>query len=242
MTDAARPGGPPAAAATSPLLGLLLVLSMVTGIVDAISVLGLGNVFVANMTGNVVFLGFAVAGSGRFVPSSLIVALVGFLLGAVVAGRTANAHQHRPTRHWLLRACVVEGGLVLLAAVVALGVGVATLSEGGRLGMIAMLAAAMGFRNATVRRLGVPDLTTTVLTLTLTGIAADSPLAGGRNPNLWRRFGAVGALFLGALIGAWLLLRFGLVPPLLLAAALTVAATLVVYRHPALAEPIAKKP
>jgi hypothetical protein len=62
----------------------------------------------------------------------------------------------------------------------------------------------MGFRNATIRQLKVPDLTTTVLTLTLTGIAADTPLTGGANPNLVRRIGSVASIFVGAAAGAWL--------------------------------------
>lgn len=68
----------------------------------------------------------------------------------------------------------------------------------------------MGLRNATVRRLAVPDLTTTVLTLTLTGIAADSALAGGRNPRLGRRLAAVLSIFVGSAIGAALVARGGL--------------------------------
>ena len=74
--------------------------------------------------------------------------------------------------------------------------------------MIALTAAAMGFRNATVRQLKVADLTTTVLTLTVTGLAADSPAAsGGDNPNLGRRIGAILAILIGALAGALLVFR-----------------------------------
>ena len=53
--------------------------------------------------------------------------------------------------------------------------------------LIVFTAVAMGLRNATVRRLAVPDLTTTVLTLTLTGLAADSFFAGSNNPRSLRR-------------------------------------------------------
>ena len=84
--------------------------------------------------------------------------------------------------------------------------------------VIAMLALAMGVRNATVRRLAVPDLTTTVLTMTLTGLAADSRLAGGSGKGSVRRIAAVLAMLAGALAGA-LLLKISLVPPLLAAAA-----------------------
>jgi len=72
---------------------------------------------------------------------------------------------------------------------------------------------AMGIRNAVVRKLGERDLTTTVLTLTITGIAADSPLAGGANPGWPRRALSVGLMFAGAAAGAWLL-RYSLALPL----------------------------
>ena len=83
----------------------------------------------------------------------------------------------------------------------------------------------MGVRNATVRRLGVPDLTTTVLTMTLTGLAADSRVAGGSGGGSVRRIAAVLAMLLGAIAGA-LLLKIGLALPLLAAAALALLATL----------------
>jgi len=63
----------------------------------------------------------------------------------------------------------------------------------------------LGIRNATVRKLAVQDLTTTVLTLTITGLAADSFLAGGNNPRWGRRVGSVGSMFAGAGLGALLL-------------------------------------
>src|ERR1700752_3768608 len=69
---------------------LLFVLTIVTGLVDAVSYLALGHVFVANMTGNIVFLGFAVAGASGFsIPASLV-ALAAFLAGALVGGRLAT--------------------------------------------------------------------------------------------------------------------------------------------------------
>jgi hypothetical protein len=84
--------------------------------------------------------------------------------------------------------------------------------------MIVLTAIAMGLRNATVRSLRVPDLTTTVLTLTLTGLAADSPVAGGNSPRALRRVLSVFVLFAGAVIGASLL-RYGLALPLFVTAA-----------------------
>lgn len=94
----------------------------------------------------------------------------------------------------------------------------------------------MGFRNATIRQLKVPDLTTTVLTLTITGLAADPSLAGGGNPNWARRIGSVAAIFLGAAIGAYLVTHGGLVRPLILAGALVLMGTLACMLHPAARE------
>jgi uncharacterized membrane protein YoaK (UPF0700 family) len=224
----------------SPLPWLLLLLSVTTGLVDAISVLGLGKVFTANMTGNIVFLGFAAVGTPGFKPMSYVVAIAAFLVGALIAGRTGKAHAGRPLRRWLVTASLIEAVLLWGAAIVAIGFDVATQSPTPALfGIIGLTALAMGFRNATIRQLKVPDLTTTVLTLTLTGLAADSSMAGGANPNWARRIGSVVAIFIGAALGAALLTWGGLVPPLLLAGFLILGGTLVCASHPAASEPAA---
>lgn len=222
----------------SPMPMLLLILSVTTGMIDAISVLGLGKVFTANMTGNVVFLGFAAAGAEGFKPLPLATALASFLIGALIGGRAANWNRGKPLHHWLLTAAVIESLLIWAAAVAAIGSGVAAVGT-VQLLMIALLGGAMGLRNGTVRRLGIPDLTTTVLTMTLTGIAADSTLAGGANPNLGRRLGAVVALFVGAALGALLInLSGGLTLPLIATGAIVLVGTLVFARHPALHAPV----
>src|SRR5208337_1699344 len=79
-----------------PLPALLLVLTVVTGLVDAVSYLKLGHVFVANMTGNVVFLGFAVADAQDFSIAASLVAIAAFLAGALAGGRLGSIlGQHR---------------------------------------------------------------------------------------------------------------------------------------------------
>ena len=221
-------------ASIAPLPRLLLLLSVTTGLVDAISVLGLGKVFTANMTGNIVFLGFAAVGTPGFNAPSYIVAIMAFLIGALVAGRVGKGHAGLPLRRWLLVAALVEAGLLWIAAGVAVGFDMASQSPGVRLyAIIALTGMAMGFRNATIRQLKVPDLTTTVLTLTLTGLAADSAPAGGNNPNWGRRVGSVVAIFAGAAIGALFITHAGLVVPLLLAGALVLGGTVACMAHPA---------
>ena len=201
---------PPAADRSLP--PLLLVLTASTGLVDAVSYLALGHVFTANMTGNVVFLGFAVAEvPGLSIPRSAA-ALVAFLAGAVVGGRLAAGTG--PRHRWASAGFGIEAVLLLAAAAAAWGAGGGLLADSLRLyALIALTGIAMGVRNSVVRKLGERDLTTTVLTLTITGIAADSSLAGGANPGWPRRTASVVLMFAGALIGAWLL-RFSLWLPL----------------------------
>jgi uncharacterized membrane protein YoaK (UPF0700 family) len=202
----------------------LLVLTFSTGIVDAVSVLGLGQVFTANMTGNVVFLGFAAAGAGDFdVPRSMT-AILAFLGGAVLGGRLGaswSATAPGARERGLAVAALLEAALLAIAAWQAAGYDPVALAPTGRLyAVLVLCAVAMGLRNATVRRLGVPDLTTTVLTLTLTGLGADSGAAGGDSPRWERRVAAVALMAAGAVSGALLVQRGGLVQPLLAAGAL----------------------
>jgi uncharacterized membrane protein YoaK (UPF0700 family) len=207
---------------------LMVLLTIVTGIVDAVAYLTLGRVFVANMTGNVVFLGFSAAGaSGLSVVGSLL-AVACFLPGGLVAGRFAV--RFGADRLLQLRAAT---GIQLLLFSGAVLMAVATgdhMSSGSRYALIILLALAMGVQNATARRLAVPDFTTTVLTLTLTGIAADSQLAGGSGANAARRLVSVTAMLLGATVGALLLLEVALVAPLALAAAILAIVCLAAHR------------
>ncbi|ANC92734.1 DUF1275 domain-containing protein [Azospirillum humicireducens] len=230
----------PAATGNSPLPWLLILLSVTTGLVDAVSVLGLGKVFTANMTGNVVFLGFAAAGTPGFLVMPAMTALASFLAGALIAGRVGRMLAGRPMRHWLLAAALFETSLFWIAAIIAAGFDVgAQAPASGLYAIIALTGFAMGFRNATVRQLKVPDLTTTVLTLTLTGLAADSSLAGGANTNARRRIASVAAILLGAAIGAVMVTQSGLVLPLVVVGALVLAGTAVCALHPVAATPAA---
>src|SRR5438132_2446852 len=121
---------------------------------------------------------------------------------------------------WLRTAAACEAALLVVAGLASIGFNLASAPLTLQLhALIVLTAVAMGLRNATVRRLAVPDLTTTVLTLTLTGIAADSTLAGGRNPRLGRRLGAVLAIFAGSAVGAVLVSLGVLAPPLVVSGA-----------------------
>jgi uncharacterized membrane protein YoaK (UPF0700 family) len=229
MATANRADDPaqPTAEAKRALPFVLVVLTVVTGMVDAVSYLGLGHVFTANMTGNIVLLGFGFAGAGQVSITASLLALACFLAGAALGGRLIRiigSHHYR----WMGTALALEVLFVVSAAGAALPRTKATDDA-----VIALLAAGMGIRNASVRRLAIPDLTTTVLTLTLTGLAADTQLTAGEPWNTaTRRVASVIALLAGATFGA-LLLRVDLAAPLVVAAvivATTAAAYLLIGR------------
>jgi uncharacterized membrane protein YoaK (UPF0700 family) len=203
-----------------PLPPLLLSLTVVTGLVDAVSILRLGRVFVANMTGNVVFTGFALTGAPGFSLSASLFALAGFLAGAAAGGALARRAGHDRA---LLLLAAAGGELVLVAAGLAVAAA-AALSGAPRDILAALLAVAMGLQNAAARRLAVPDLTTTVLTMTLTGIAADLR-DRHYGSALLRRLLAVATTLGGAAAGAWLVLHASPAAALGLAVILLAAVT-----------------
>lgn len=199
------------------LLKSLFASTAVTGLIDAVSFVGLGHIFTANMTGNIVFLGFAAAGiQSLSVPRSLA-ALAAFLVGALIGGRIAASIRFQTIRGLAKITFGAEALLLLAAALASIGIIDASVNSGSVYAVIVFTALAMGLRNAGVRKMAVPDLTTTVLTLTVTGLAADSSLTGGSNQRWQRRFLSILLMFLGAAAGA-LLVKYSLVLPLALAA------------------------
>jgi uncharacterized membrane protein YoaK (UPF0700 family) len=194
---------------------LLVALTVVTGLVDAFSYLVLGHVFVANQTGNVVFLAFALAGVRGFSATASVTAIGSFAVGALLAGRLGRSLAGR--RELLLGVTAGIQAVILAEAVTMTALSPSPMPAGLRYALIVSLALAMGAQNGTARKLAVPDLTTTVLTLTITGVAADGPLAGATGARVARRLISVAAMFLGALVGALLVLRVHIVYPLVIA-------------------------
>ena len=195
---------------------LLLGMTAVTGLVDAFSYLSLAHVFVANMTGNVVFLGFGLAGAGDIAVSASLVAVLAFTLGAAAGGRWALPRAPHHGR-LLAAAATVEAGLVAAAALVVETTGVG--GSGVRLTLVSLLAVALGGQNAIARRLAVPDRTTTVLTLTVTGLVADATSWSIR----FRRLVPIAAMLGGALAGGALLRWVSTPAPLWVATALLIS-------------------
>jgi uncharacterized membrane protein YoaK (UPF0700 family) len=199
---------------------VLLILTGVTGIVDAASFLSLGHIFTANMTGNVVFIAFACAGAQGLSVARSGTALVGFLAGAALGGQMA-LHLERNARRWVATALFVQATSIFLATAVVIG-SAARLSD-GRMQLymvIALTAVAMGVQNATALRLAMPGLAPNVLTGALTGVAGGPLLLRGHDPLWTRRLASVTTMFAGALLGAWLQ-HFSDIWPLALCGALS---------------------
>lgn len=187
-----------------PLQPLLVVLTLVTGFVDSFSYLVLGHVFVANMTGNVVFTAFAAAGSSQFSVGASFTALGAFAVGAMFGGRNARAHREHRGR-LLYNALIIE--FVLMAAAYFIAQFGPNPGGGIKYLLIVLLGLAMGVQNAAARSLAVPDLTTTVLTMTITGTSADVRFLGGPGSKLGRRLVSILAMFAGAVFGALFILN-----------------------------------
>jgi len=187
-------------------LVLMLALTFTTGIVDAVGYLGLDRVFTANMTGNVVILGMALAGADDLPVLGPALALGGFLAGAALGGRVLRT----APPGWAHRSTVTFGATGVVAVALGLGAVVRPPDEGEAWALVVttLLAVAMGLQAAAARRLAVKDVTTVVVTSTLTGLAADSRLAGGEGGGWARRLLAVVLILAGAGVGA-LLLRTG---------------------------------
>lgn len=217
---------------TSPVSNRLTVIALLlwtfaTGLVDAISVLALGHVFVANMTGNVIFLGFWLAPHTVVDMVAVVVAFVCFLIGIVIGARFAR-QMDGDARRWLTAAIGIEIVLLMLLTVL-VAVGVLDAQGIRRLILIAVLAIAFGAQSAAAREFGVQELSTTVVTSTILGIGADSRLAGGTGARSKLRITVVATMTVGAAVGATLL-HFGLAPVIGLAAVF-VTAGLAILRY-----------
>ena len=206
------------------LLTPLMVLTFTTGIIDAVSYVGLGRVFTANMTGNLVLSGFALGGAEGLSMQRPIVAIATFAVGAFAAGLLINRIRRSPAELFVL-ATVVEAMILSVAAAVGFSYTIAPPVHIVFV-LIVLTAIAMGIRNAIVRKLAVPDITTTVVTMALAGLAADSPLVQGTATRRGRKIASIVGIISGAIVGTILLRTWGLGAPLAAAAALAALAGL----------------
>jgi uncharacterized membrane protein YoaK (UPF0700 family) len=179
--------------------GLLVLLTVTTGAVDASCFLHLGNVFSSVITGNLVLLGVAAATQSASLAIHSGVALAGYsagvLIGAPIATRRARGGET-----WPLSVSVTLVAEFCVLAAFSVGWEL----TGGRPGstaqalLIAALAVAMGIQSAAVRQLG--GMSTTYLTGTLTAVVTEL-VTRDRGPGFARSVGVLAAIVSGAVIG-----------------------------------------
>ncbi|MFA7324599.1 MAG: YoaK family protein [Candidatus Nanopelagicales bacterium] len=183
----------------------LLLLTASTGVIDAVSYIALDRVFTGNMTGNVLFIGFGLIGVDGIPVLNNLLALVGFMLGAVVGARAA--------RRSLISGFAHSGGIVLVTSCIIIAVVsgswllASDLSTPQQITITSILAALMGAQVAAVKPIGNAEITTVVVTSTIANLARESRLAGvGQSTHVWaQRLGAIIAMTIGAALGAGLI-------------------------------------
>lgn len=203
-----------------PQLLALTALTFSTGVVDAVSYLGLDRVFTGNMTGNVVLLGLALTGAAGLSVVGALAALVGFLAGTAIGGRTFRSTAPGWNGRVSMLLAVVAGVLGTLAVLLLL------VEPDGRTAMTSItttLGLAMGVQAAAARHVAVPDMSTVAVTNTLIALGFDSPLGAGRAGRRTLQAVVVTLIVLGAVTGA-LLLRWHVVAGLALATTVVASA------------------
>jgi uncharacterized membrane protein YoaK (UPF0700 family) len=194
-----------------PLIAGIYVITSICGMLDAACYLGLGQVFAEIMTGNLVYLAFAIGtkGTGSNLPVlPYIIALGAFAGGAVFGGRlvrmrsTLGSHRFAFVAEWVVLAAAVGATLIVHPH----------FHGNSRFVVIGILAFGMGIQNAAVRKWGIPDLATNVMTLTMTGLIMNTRLAGGDNDRAGRRATSIGIFTVSAIFGAFLV-RYGVLGP-----------------------------
>ena len=207
----------------------LLVLTTATGAIDGVSYLALDRVFTGNMTGNVLFIGFGLVGVAEIPLLNNLVALLTFMLGAVLGSRI--------TRRGGGAVKLPASALVVLVVNTVLLIALATVwIVLGRIGtpvmivITGLLALLLGAQAAAVKHTGIRDLSTVVVTMTMVNLSSDSRVAGGRGTSWFRRVAAIVTMGLGAVGAALVTLHLGGDYALLLAALLMVVGTLLMWR------------
>lgn len=218
-------------AVTSPVserwtVAALLLLTFATGLADSISILALGHVFVANMTGNVIFLGFWLAPRTTIDLTAVAVALPTFICTTIVSGRLSR-HFGLRTRAWITTVLTTEIVLLMALSVLA-GTGVLRYQANSKLIMIGLLAVTFGLQHSSARQFGIQELSTTVLTSTIVSFGLDSRLAGGTGERQRLRIGVVATMCAGAFFGATMS-RYVIAPVFVVTAAV-IATSLLIFR------------
>ena len=184
---------------------LMIALSFGTGALDAATYLGMDRVFGANMTGNVILVGLSVAGSEHVTLLGPLAALGGFIAGSWILGLILRRFPATDGRDPALVPVFWISGAGMLAITAALFL--TPMSELFMHSVTLGIGILMGFQALAARRVGIPDVSTVVITSTLSLLFSEAGRfwGGASTAATVRRFAAVASMFLGAVAGALLL-------------------------------------
>jgi len=200
---------------------------MSTGAIDAVSYLALDRVFTGNMTGNVLFIGFALVGVAGIPLLNNVIALAGFISGSIISGRIVG-HSH-PKGLPAASVITLAAGAVIAVVLAAVWLAVVDLPEWALLVVTFVLANVMGAQVTAVKPIGNSDVTTIVVTNTVANLARESRLGGGTGQRWLPRLLAVVAMGVGAAIGAGIIGWLGGPAALLAAAAIFALGALTLF-------------
>jgi uncharacterized membrane protein YoaK (UPF0700 family) len=193
---------------------LVILLTLVTGSIDAIGFTRLGGVFTSVMTGNMVLLGVAAGKGDVSLALHTGIAFLGFVAGSLVGARVAG-HAHKDDEIWprpILKALVLEL-VVLFIFATWWEIASATPAGAAEYAMLSINAVALGVQSAATLRFGISGLSTTYLTGTLTQLLAG--VAKRKEPISGRSALLLLALTGGAGLGAAIALDAPRFAPLL---------------------------
>jgi uncharacterized membrane protein YoaK (UPF0700 family) len=206
----------------------LLLLTAATGAIDGVSYLALDRVFTGNMTGNVLFIGFGLVGVEDIPVLNNLIALLTFMVGAVIGARvTRHSGRVKLPRSSLLLLLI---GTVAVFALAVVWILVGRIGTPVMIAITGVLALLLGAQAAAVKHVGIRDLSTVVVTMTMVNLSSDSRLAGGTGAAWLRRVAAIVMMGLGALGSAAVTLHWGGAYALLLAGAIMAVATVLLGR------------
>jgi uncharacterized membrane protein YoaK (UPF0700 family) len=209
----------PTRAAMNPLRrrqALVVVLTFVTGAADAMGFLALGGAFSSVMTGNMVLLGLSVGRADGELALTSAAAIGSFVVGVLVGAHLAGVPK-KGDPVWpraVNRALLLEA-VVFAVFTVVWATTVSSRSANLELGLLTMSATALGIQSSAIQRFGVPGLSSTYLTGTLTALIG---AVAARSPRrvLLPKAEILLALIVGACVGAVVSGHLPLLAPALL--------------------------
>ncbi|MEU5909433.1 YoaK family protein [Micromonospora sp. NPDC047527] len=195
---------------------LVVVLTFLTGCADAIGFLSLGGAFASVMTGNMVLVGLSAGRGDAELALTSACAILSFIVGVLAGARVVGSAQpDDPVWPRRVTWALVLELLVFVVFLVVWEVNLPAHDERVHLALLMLSAVALGVQSSAIQRFGVPGLSSTYLTGTLTsliaGVAARSPWR-----SLRPKAHVLLALMTGAAIGALVALHLPVVAPALL--------------------------